>query len=223
MPFLEISWRWSRSNRSQRIRLRFVHVTLHFIRSHFRYYRFILCSTGVRDVIHRVFHENGIPLGSSPENVALAASEPLPPAQSRGEWKISGDVLPSSYTTRSVKWARNISAHRSTSQLKSTDARLLWFTEQRSNWKLPLGDVQTVNDLAVDKERRVLHVLATRPAALFSLNLDSNELVTTALDRLLETSYSSEQCRFQMGFLNGLVIVFNPQVFTLSLVRSISK
>lgn len=170
-------------------------------------------STGVKDVIQRVFHENGIPLGSSPDNVALAVSEPLPPAEQRGEWRISQHPLPSNYTTRSVTWSGNFAVQRSNTQLSANDARLLWFTEQKSNWKLPLGDVQTVNDLVVDQERGVVHVLATRPPALFSLDINSNQLTTAALDRHFESGYNSQQCRLQTSFLNGEVIIFNPQVF----------
>ena len=100
-----------------------------------------MSSNEVKETIIRVFHQHGIPLGASASNVALAVDIPLKEPISGGQWTISEPSTVSTWN-KSIGSLGMFSTGGSLSSFPPTEARLLWFTEQKFNWKLPLGDTQ---------------------------------------------------------------------------------
>lgn len=173
-------------------------------------------------MITRVFHEHGIPLGASADNVALAIEEPLTAPVSGGDWKILEPSPPLVYTKKKIGMSGGFSARGKSSSLPATEARLLWFTEQKSNWKLPLGEAQTIHSFSVNQGTGVAYVLTTSPATLYSLNIKDNVLVETPLDRYIESGFYANHSKLQLNTLKDQVAIYDPEVqFNLSVIRKI--
>jgi hypothetical protein len=166
-------------------------------------------------MITRVFHEHGIPLGASADSIALAIEEPLVPPVSGGEWKILEPSIPLVYTKKKVGLSGGFSAQGKSSTLPSTEARLLWFTEQKSNWKLPLGEAQVIHSLSVNQDSGIVYILATSPSVLYSLNIKDDILVETPLDRCIESGFYVNHSKLQMTALKDQVAIFDPEVLIL--------
>lgn len=162
-------------------------------------------------MITKVFHEHGIPLGASVNNVALATEMPLAPAVSGGTWEILEGSSVSS-TRRPLGTPGTFGARGRSSSLPGKESRLLWFTEEKKSWKLPLGELQTIQRMAVDKEKGNLHILTTSPSVLYSVNLEENRLTETPFDRFIDSAHVTHRSRFQMAVLGGKVAVFDPEV-----------
>lgn len=161
-------------------------------------------------MITKVFHEHGIPLGASANNVALATEMPLNPPVAGGEWKIL-EASPISASRTTLGTSGRFSVRGKTSALPGTEARLLWFTEQKTNWKLPMGEAQIVQQLSVDAGKGVTHVLTTSPSVLYSLDMSNNNLVETPMDRFLDSAFSN-RFRLQMACLKDQLAIFDPDV-----------
>ena len=165
-------------------------------------------------MITRVFHEHGIPLGASVDNIALAIEEPLASPVSGGEWKILEPSEPLVHTKKKIGLSGGFLAHAKSSALPATEARLLWFTEQKSNWKLPLGEAQVIHCLSVNQDSGVVYILATSPSVLFSLNIKDDLLVETPLDRFIQSGFYTNHSKLQMATLKDQVAIFDPEVRT---------
>lgn len=170
-------------------------------------------------MITRVFHENGIPLGASVNNVSLAIQQPLAAPIFGGHWKI----LPHSTANAAKKHVGSsgtFPARGTSSVLAPTEARLLWFSEQKINWKLPIGETQWIHGLVTSNENTV-HVLTTSPAVLYSLDLKTNRLLETQLDRYIDPSFYSNQCRLQLSAMKDQIMVFDSEVKLCMLIPGI--
>lgn len=168
-------------------------------------------------MVTRVFHEHGIPLGASVDNVALAIEQPLAAPISGGEWKILQSYAPSSVTQKTIGLSGKFSSRGRNTPLSPTEARLLWFTEEKTNWKLPLGDTQWIHGVAASEESDSIHILTTSPSVLYSLDLKENRLLETQLDRYIDSGFYANQCRLQMATLKDKVTIFDPEVKCYSL------
>uniref|UniRef100_A0A0P6CK90 von Willebrand factor A domain-containing protein 8 n=1 Tax=Daphnia magna TaxID=35525 RepID=A0A0P6CK90_9CRUS len=166
-------------------------------------------SPEAKELIIRVFHENGIPLGASVNNFSLAVQQPLAAPIFGGQWKI----LPShaaNAAKRPVGLSGAFSARGTSSLLVPTEARLLWFSEQKTNWKLPIGETQWIHGLVTSKENTV-HILTTSPAVLYSLDLKTNRLLETQLDRFIDPGFYANQCRLQLSAMKDQILIFDPE------------
>lgn len=163
-------------------------------------------------MVTRVFHENGIPLGASVDNVALAIEQPLSAPISGGEWKILQSYAPLSVTKKTIGLSGKFAAQGRSSPLSPSEARLLWFTEQKTNWKLPITETQWIHGVAASEDSNFVHVVTTSPAVLFSVDLKSSTLVETQLDRYIDSGFYANQCRLQMVAMKDKVAVFDPEV-----------
>ena len=166
----------------------------------------------MKEVITRVFHEHGLPFGASVNNVALAVELPLAAPIPGGEWKILPPYAPSFMTKKTVGLSGKFSARGTSSVLSSTEARLLWFSEQIKNWKLPIGETQWIHGLVTSGKDDLVHVLTTSPAVLYSLDLKTNRLMETQLDRYIDSGFYANQCRLQLTAANDQIFVFDPEV-----------
>ena len=163
-----------------------------------------------KEIITRVFHQHGIPLGASIDNVALAQELPLSDPVSGGRWQIMEPTIPSA-TQKDMSFAGKFTVRVDRSSLAPTEARLLWFTEEKQNWKLDFGEVQNLQ--ALSARDGVIHVLTTSPAMLFSLNTKTNDLFESHLDRYLDAGYYSASAgRFQMANLSDSVLIYDSEV-----------
>jgi hypothetical protein len=164
----------------------------------------------VKELITRVFHEHGIPLGASVNNIALAVEQPLAAPIFGGEWKLLEPCAPN-VIKKSVGLSGNFSSRGTNSQLSPTEARLLWFSEQKTNWKLPIGETQWIHGL-VASENDFIHILTTSPAVLYSLDLKTNSLLETQLDRFVDSGFYANQCRLQIAAMKNQIMIFDPEV-----------
>jgi hypothetical protein len=165
----------------------------------------------VKELITRVFHEHGIPLGASVNNIALAVEQPLAAPIFGGEWKLLEPCAPN-VVKKSVGLSGNFSSRGTNSQLSPTEARLLWFSEQKTNWKLPIGETQWIHGLVASEENDFIHILTTSPAVLYSLDLKTNSLLETQLDRFVDSGFYANQCRLQIAAMKNQIMIFDPEV-----------
>lgn len=164
----------------------------------------------MKEIITRVFHEHGIPLGANVNNIALAVEQPLSAPISGGEWKISQTNEPPLSTKKTIGLSGKFNARGTTTSLSSKEARLLWFTEQKTNWKLPIGETQWIHGVGASGDK--VHVLATSPSVLYSLDIKENRLTETQLDRFIDSGYYANQCRLQLATMNDQVMIYDPEV-----------
>ncbi len=163
-------------------------------------------------MITRVFHEHGIPLGASANNVTLAVEEPLTAPISGGQWTILPPYVPPFRTKKTIGFSGIFPARGINSILSPTEARLLWFSEQKTNWKLPIGETQWIHGVVTSEKNDLIHVLTTSPAVLYSLNLKTNHLMETQLDRYIDSGFYANQCRLQIASMKDQIGVFDPEV-----------
>ena len=179
-------------------------------------------SPQVKETITRVFHQHGIPLGASINSVALAQEMPLSDPVSGGRWQIAEPVslLP---TAREVGFSGKFSIRVVRSEFAKTEARLLWFTEEKCNWKLPFGEVQAVQELAASDG--IVHVLATNPSVLFSVDVKGDVLSESHLDRYLDAGYygTSHKGRFELSSHRDVVLVYDGETGKLLIVNTSDK
>jgi hypothetical protein len=171
----------------------------------------------VKELITRVFHEHGIPLGASVNNIALAVEQPLAAPIAGGEWKILEPYAPN-VEKKTVGLTGRFSSRGTNSRLSPTEARLLWFSEEKTNWKLPIGETQWIHGLVASEENDFIHILTTSPAVLYSLDLKTNSLLETHLDHFVDSGFYANQCRLQIAAMNNQIMIFDPEVIFLNIL-----
>ena len=157
----------------------------------------------------RVFHQHGIPLGASANNVLLSVETPLQDPVAGGEWKIE-DPLELTIHTKPIVKSGRFQTRGSSSAFSPNEGRLLWFTEQKSNWKLPLGDTQLLQGVAVEKN--MIHVVTTSPAVMYSIDVEGKRMLETHLDQHLDAGFYRNQSKLKVASLKDGVLVFDPEV-----------
>ena len=61
-------------------------------------------------------------------------------------------------------------------------------------------------------ESNIIHVITSSPAMMYSIDVEEKQLISTHLDRHLDTGYHGDSSRFQIAALKNLVLVFDPEV-----------
>lgn len=174
---------------------------------------FFVFSPDVKDTVYKVFHEHGIPLGiSTTDNLSLAVEYPMVAPISGGEWKIGPPFPLLNITKRILSLSEKVSPRQKISTAPRTEARLLCFTEQKSNWHLPIGETQRIHGLTTSEEDDVIHIMATSPAVLYSLNLKDNCLVETSFDKFADAAFYLNQSELQLASLNNLIFIYDREV-----------
>lgn len=113
-------------------------------------------------------------------------------------------------TNKTIGLSGKFAARGRNTALSPTEARLLWFTEEKTNWKLPLGETQWIHGLVASGD--AVHILTTSPSVLYSLDLKANRLIETQLDRYIDSGFYANQCRLQIASLNDKIAIFDPEV-----------
>jgi len=171
---------------------------------------FLFGSNEVKETIMRVFHEQGIPLGASTNNIALAVQLPLEGPVTGGQWTIRDPLNVNSWK-RAIGSTGRFSTPTASSSFPASEARLLWFTEEKFNWKLPLGDTQYVHGVAVT-DNHMIHVVTTSPAVMYSIDTEDKQLIVTPLDRYIDVGFYNNMSNLQITTLKNSTLIFDPEV-----------
>lgn len=148
-------------------------------------------------------------------NVQLARQVPMEKAIDAGKWTIMKPEMVRS-TSKILTSPGLFSVRVDKSALAPSQTRLLWFTEQKFQWMLPLGDSQNVHASTVS-ENGIIHVLATNPSMLFSIDVKSNGLSQTHLDGHLQY-YGAPDNRLSIFSLKNRLLIYDSEASRLLLV-----
>ncbi|XP_077256080.1 von Willebrand factor A domain-containing protein c12.2 isoform X2 [Temnothorax americanus] len=148
-------------------------------------------SQEIFDTLVTVLHKHGIPVGTSPTNVALAKEIPLPEMKICGSWNVLSTFQNMPVQERYVKLKSPIFPAQNDRTLDRVEARSAWFTELQSYWTLPISENSTVTALAVangskgDGTDDRIHVLTSNPLSIFSMTPESDQIRETSLQGLI--------------------------------------
>ncbi|KAI4486325.1 hypothetical protein M0802_012344 [Mischocyttarus mexicanus] len=149
-------------------------------------------SPEVFDTLVTVLHKHGIPVGTSPNNIALAKEISLPDIEVCGSWNVlrTSKVVP--VQERYVKLRKFSFPVRNNHVLDRVEARSAWFTELQSYWTVPLNESGLVVSLTVTKGTKgdgtddKVHVLTVNPLTLFTMNLESETIQEIKIHGLIK-------------------------------------
>ncbi|XP_014486715.1 PREDICTED: von Willebrand factor A domain-containing protein 8 [Dinoponera quadriceps] len=151
-------------------------------------------SQEVFDTLVTVLHKHGIPVGTSPTNVALAKEISLPEMKICGSWNVLDALESVPVQERYVKLKSPEFPEQNDRTLDRVEARSAWFTEQQSYWTVPIGENSAVTALTVaggskgDGMDDKIHVLTTNPLSVFSMTPASEQIRETSLQGLISPS-----------------------------------
>ncbi|XP_076618440.1 von Willebrand factor A domain-containing protein c12.2 isoform X2 [Colletes latitarsis] len=148
-------------------------------------------SQEVFETLVSVLHKHGIPIGTSPTNVALAKEISLPANRISATWNISNErkVLP--VQERYIKLTSPISLVQNVLSLDRIEARSALFTELQNYWTIPIGETSVIAALSVAEDAKAggandkIHVLATHPLKIFSMSQNSDKIQETVIHGLI--------------------------------------
>ncbi|XP_077200195.1 von Willebrand factor A domain-containing protein 8 [Paroedura picta] len=131
------------------------------------------------EILMRILHKHGIPIGAKPSSVHLAKEFPLSDPKFMGYWKVNqlGNAqqkLLCSTRRIEVKGPLYFSVH--AFPVERHEARSLSFTEERAFWSLPLHEVNFVCDVAVaqaNDTENSLYVATCNPVSLYFMEMSS--------------------------------------------------
>ncbi|KAK2575217.1 hypothetical protein KPH14_002679 [Odynerus spinipes] len=139
-------------------------------------------SPEVFDTLVTVLHKHGIPIGTSPNNVALAKEISLPDIKICGSWNVLNAFKTLPVQERYIKLKALSYPVRSSHVLDRVEARSAWFTELQSYWTIPLSESALVLSLTVTKGVKgdgtddKVHVLTANPLSLFTMSVESETI-----------------------------------------------
>ncbi|XP_011863838.1 PREDICTED: von Willebrand factor A domain-containing protein 8 [Vollenhovia emeryi] len=148
-------------------------------------------SQEILDTLVNVLHKHGIPVGTSPINVALAKEIPLPEMKICGSWNVLSTFQNIPVQERYVKLKPPTFPAQNDRTLDRVEARSAWFTELQSYWTMPISENGTVAALAVangskgDGTDDRVHVLTSNPLSIFSMTPESEQVRETSLQGLI--------------------------------------
>ncbi|GLG92294.1 Uncharacterized protein GBIM_00022, partial [Gryllus bimaculatus] len=162
-------------------------------------------SQEVQDTLTEVLQKNGIPLHVHTNKINLAKEFPLPPLQQAGEWKVTHPSPPTILPVeeRFLRTKTPITLRKYQHPLDLTEARGSVFSEMQSYWVVPVGETGIVAGLAVSKSfendplKDWIHVMATNPMKLFSMQSSGKDIHELSLQGLLHPVRGSRP-RFKM-------------------------
>ncbi|XP_024941330.1 von Willebrand factor A domain-containing protein 8 isoform X2 [Cephus cinctus] len=148
-------------------------------------------SQEIFDTLVSVLHKHGIPIGTNPNNVALAKEISLPDLRFSGTWNVLSKCRTVPVQERYIKLKAPVYPSRATHILDKIEARSAWFTEMQSYWTLPMSETGTIAALAVTKGKKgdasddIIHILATNPLSIFSMTSESSEIQELSIQGLM--------------------------------------
>lgn len=151
-----------------------------------------------------VLHDHGIPIGTSPTNVALAKEMSLPESKISAIWNFSSKQNVLRVQEKYIKLKSPISLEQKILPLDRVEARSTLFTELQSYWTVPISDTAAVAGLSVnggtkgDGTDDVINVLVTNPLKIFSIIQESDRIQETALHGLINSTRGN-RLRFTMA------------------------
>ncbi|XP_054831079.1 von Willebrand factor A domain-containing protein 8 [Eublepharis macularius] len=137
----------------------------------------------MREILIRILHKHGIPIGAKPTSIQLAKEFPLPDPKFMGYWKVnqlgsSGQKLLCPTETHRIDVKGPMYLNVQAFPMERHEARSLSFTEERAFWSLPLSEVNLVCDIAVTQENETensLFVATCNPVSLYFMGIsDTN-------------------------------------------------
>ncbi|XP_032686011.1 von Willebrand factor A domain-containing protein 8 [Odontomachus brunneus] len=141
-----------------------------------------------------VLHKHGIPVGTSPANIALAKEISLPEMKICGSWNVLNAFVSVPVQERHVKLKSPVFPVQNDRTLDRVEARSAWFTEVQSYWTIPISENSTVTALTVangskgDGTDDRIYVLTTNPLSIFSMTPESEQIRETSLQGLMSAS-----------------------------------
>nr|XP_050853012.1 von Willebrand factor A domain-containing protein 8 [Vespula vulgaris]XP_050853013.1 von Willebrand factor A domain-containing protein 8 [Vespula vulgaris] len=149
-------------------------------------------SPEVFDTLVTVLHKHGIPIGTSPNNIALAKEISLPEIKVCGSWNVLNISKVVPVQERYIKLKAVSYPIRSSHVLDRVEARSAWFTELQSYWTVPLNESGLVVSLTVTKGTKgdgtddKVHVLTANPLSLFTMNLENETIQEIKIHGLIK-------------------------------------
>nr|KAF7423742.1 hypothetical protein H0235_009025 [Vespula pensylvanica] len=149
-------------------------------------------SPEVFDTLVTVLHKHGIPIGTSPNNIALAKEISLPEIKVCGSWNVLNISKVAPVQERYIKLKAVSYPIRSSHVLDRVEARSVWFTELQSYWTVPLNESGLVVSLTVTKGTKgdgtddKVHVLTANPLSLFTMNLENETIQEIKIHGLIK-------------------------------------
>lgn len=116
---------------------------------------------------------------------------PLPEIKICGSWNVLNTCRNVSVQERNIKLKSPMFPTQNTRILDRVEARSAWFTELQSYWALPIGENSTVTALTVANGNKGdgmddrIHVLTANPLSVFSMTLESENVLETSLQGLI--------------------------------------
>nr|XP_056718077.1 von Willebrand factor A domain-containing protein 8 [Euleptes europaea] len=135
----------------------------------------------MREILIRILHKHGIPIGAKPTSIHLAKEFPLPDPKFTGYWKVNQlgsaqQKLLCPTETRRVDIKGPLYLNVQAFPMEKHEARSLSFTEEHAFWSLPLNEVNLVCDVAVAQENETensLYVATCNPVSLYFMRTSS--------------------------------------------------
>ncbi|XP_060089562.1 von Willebrand factor A domain-containing protein 8 [Heteronotia binoei] len=133
------------------------------------------------EILIRILHKHGIPIGAKPTSVHLAKEFPLPDPKFMGYWKVNHlgkaqQKLLCPTETRRIDVKGPLYLNVQAFPLERHEARSQSFTEEQMFWSLPLNEVNLVCDVAVAQENETktsLYVATCNPVSLYFMEMSS--------------------------------------------------
>ncbi|XP_012146606.2 von Willebrand factor A domain-containing protein c12.2 isoform X1 [Megachile rotundata] len=138
-----------------------------------------------------VLHKHGIPIGTSPTNIALAKEIPLPSNKVCSAWNVSNQQQVLSVQEKYIRLKSPITLRQKTLPLDRVEARSALFTELQSYWTVPLSNAGVVAALTTVKGTRgdgkddKINILTEYPLKIFTMSLESDTMQETFLPSLI--------------------------------------
>ncbi|KAG5321336.1 VWA8 protein, partial [Acromyrmex heyeri] len=148
-------------------------------------------SQEIFDTLVTVLHKYGIPVGTSPTNIALAKEIPLPEMKICGSWNVLSTFQNIPVQERYIKLKPPTFPAQHDRTLDRVEARSAWFTELQSYWTIPISENSTVTALTVangskgDGTDDRIYALTSNPLSIFSMTPESEQIRETSLQGLI--------------------------------------
>ncbi|KAG7197989.1 hypothetical protein KM043_016215 [Ampulex compressa] len=149
-------------------------------------------SQEVYETLVNVLHKHGIPIGTSPSNIALAKEISLPEIKVCGSWNISDKSQTLPVQERYFKFKSPSVLTRHNRPLDRIEARSALFTELQHYWTVPISESGTVAALSVargtenDGTDDKIHILTTNPLSIHSMHPKSDVVQETIIQGLIK-------------------------------------
>nr|XP_031838808.1 von Willebrand factor A domain-containing protein 8 isoform X2 [Nomia melanderi] len=154
-------------------------------------------SKEVFDTLVSVLRKHEILIGTS--NVTLAKEISFPENKTRIVWDLLNEQTPLSVQGRYIKFKSPVYLRQNSLPVDCVEARLTLFSELQKYWNIPINDNSGIAGLTVAKGVKgdgtddTIHILALNPLRIFSINQESDEVLETEIQGLINAVSKSRQ------------------------------